>query len=1179
MSKLLFRRLSFALVALLSILYLAALGLQMARGLSFPDALPRAATATALYIGHLLQGDLGLSTSRGRLPIPAGPVIARTVAKSSLLLAVSLVGATVLGVLLAGAAARRRHAPWSLPILLTSLAGISTPSFLLALALQVLALRFYQNTGIRLFSLGGFTWSSLWLPALVLMARPFAQITRMTFFAISEALEEDYARTALSKGVDRRDLLRRHIYRNVAIPVLTAMVTSLRFSLVSLPVVEYFFSWPGAGEALLRGIRRQDDALVYGLLLLLGALFILMNILLEGLYRLVDPRLRRPESGVQLAHSLHPGFRETWSELWRTFLDSAPLAWLRGLFRPRQARESPFARLVGDRAAERGGGEGIGELHRRERRRAWFRAILLNPPLLLGGVGLVLLLGIVLLGPLLAPHNPYNTTGFRFIEGKMQTPPFAPDKEYPWGSDALGRDMLSLVLVGAQQTLVLATVVVLARVLLGGLLGLLAGWFEGTWFDRLVMTLVEIIAAFPALLCAMVLILALGIRRGMISFVVGLCFVGWGEVAQFVRAQVVALRPRLFVEAAVVMGSRWPEILSRHILPNLLTPLVGLAALEVGAVLMLLGELGFVGIFIGGGAFAELVIFGPPYYYSDVPEWAALLANIRGYARAYPWMAWPPVLAFALSIVAFNLTGEGVLRLIERVGVSFTRLLNRYTALAAAAFALVILLVRMQTGPLAFYRPLARSFDGEKALAHVQVLAGELGERSLGSDALDQAADYVAAQFELAGLRPAGQLGSYFLEVEREYIALTAPPTLSLAEDLPAWTWQRDFAVPFDLPYRVDGRGRGEVVLVGLGTLSEPDLSGCELGGKVVLVPDLATLHALRQSWPARKGPILGALVVEEERPFETYALGTTSSPAGRPTYPLLLIRPEVAEALLKDSGLTLEGLRRQVARLGEQGTLCRPLGKTASLQVPGEPRRVTVRYVLGYLPGGVGTGGAAGQQREAAQKMDDQILILMAPYDAPGLAPDGTLYPAAGDAAGVATLIELARSWQEADYRPKRAVLFAAYVGQGADPNHSYRRQPDPQEFLHAATGFSEYKIWAVLKLSGLGYSQGRHLLVDSESTRLGALLVRAARRMDVPVRRVERVLDLEAIQEGGTFSLWGDMRGEPFSWAEGHWDASTAPQGTPADRPDALSASSLEQAGRSLSLALMVLGREWNY
>src|SRR5690606_23577311 len=157
----------------------------------------------------------------------------------------------------------------------------------------------------------------------------------------------------------------------------------------------------------------------------------------------------------------------------------------------------------------------------------------------------VLLLGVVFLfGPQLVTMSPYDTRGLTFEDGEFRVPPFAPDDEYRLGSDVLGRDILSLILAGAQQTLLLAGAVVAARLLIGFVLGALAGWFSTTWVDRLIVGAAEVLAAFPTLLLAMILILALGIREGFRPFLLALSVIGWGEIMQFVRGEVMALRPQ-----------------------------------------------------------------------------------------------------------------------------------------------------------------------------------------------------------------------------------------------------------------------------------------------------------------------------------------------------------------------------------------------------------------------------------------------------------------------------------------------------------------------------------------------------------------------------------------------------------------------------------------------------------
>ncbi|MEZ4715924.1 MAG: ABC transporter permease subunit [Caldilineaceae bacterium] len=216
----------------------------------------------------------------------------------------------------------------------------------------------------------------------------------------------------------------------------------------------------------------------------------------------------------------------------------------------------------------------------------------------------------------------------------------------------------------------------------------------------------------------MLLILALGIRNGYRPFLIGLSVVGWGEVMQYVRGQVIAMRPRAFVESAYATGAGTSRIIVRHLIPNLAPALISLAALEMGAVLMLLGELGFIGIFIGGGAFAELVVDGQRYHYSDVPEWGALLSNVRLYARTYPWTALYPALAFFVAILGFNLLGEGLHRRVDAGGMRFNRLANRYVFLGVAVVIWLGVWVSANSGSAAFLRTQARQFGAARAGDH-----------------------------------------------------------------------------------------------------------------------------------------------------------------------------------------------------------------------------------------------------------------------------------------------------------------------------------------------------------------------------------------------------------------------------------------------------------------------------
>ncbi|NLE75839.1 MAG: ABC transporter permease subunit, partial [Chloroflexi bacterium] len=320
-------RLGYTVVVLLAIVYLTFFGLEMARRPRLLPALGHGATETLGYLGQLAQGDLGVSTSvRARLVIPVAEVLPDAFLKSLGLLLFAVVLAAMIGIPLGSLAARPQRSP-SAGLLLVSLVGVSLPSFFTALLLQLVVIWMVRTFERQILPVGGFGWDAhILLPALVLAARPIAQIFRVTSVSLAQVLEQDYIRTARSKGIPPLPLLWRHVYRNVAIPVLTTIGLSIRFSLISLPVVEVFFSWTGAGFNLIRAISQNDDQLAVAFVLSFGLFFLLVNQALETLYRRIDPRLRQAQC---LAVARRADLRDGLSGLWMLLVESIPIRWLR----------------------------------------------------------------------------------------------------------------------------------------------------------------------------------------------------------------------------------------------------------------------------------------------------------------------------------------------------------------------------------------------------------------------------------------------------------------------------------------------------------------------------------------------------------------------------------------------------------------------------------------------------------------------------------------------------------------------------------------------------------------------------------------------------------------------------------------------------------------------------------
>ena len=294
------RRLLFIAVAGVAIIFLVHLGMSMLDNSEVPNPGYELLTPghlaweeTRAFIWNALQGDLGTVRTE-HTATPVAQILRQTYLNSAGLLAVALAGATFFGIILGIVAALSRQQRVVLPILAFTLVGISAPSFFAALLLRQGNLLYFNTFGRRLVVMGGFGWDyrHLLLPALVLGARPLAYLTRASYVALNRVMETDYIRTAWAKGLSQARTVGAHALPNVAVPILTGVGVSFRFSLSTLPVVEFFFNWPGVGLRLLQAIDNGETAVAVVLAAALGLSFLLLNLLLDVLFWLVDPRIR-----------------------------------------------------------------------------------------------------------------------------------------------------------------------------------------------------------------------------------------------------------------------------------------------------------------------------------------------------------------------------------------------------------------------------------------------------------------------------------------------------------------------------------------------------------------------------------------------------------------------------------------------------------------------------------------------------------------------------------------------------------------------------------------------------------------------------------------------------------------------------------------------------------------------
>ncbi len=242
---------------------------------------------------------------------------------------------------------------------------------------------------------------------------------------------------------------------------------------------------------------------------------------------------------------------------------------------------------------------------------------------------------IAVLTPLLAPHSPNEQID---IVTNRYAPP---SSDYPFGTDKLGRDVLSRVLYGARISLGIALTAVALAITLGTLVGAVAGYFGGR-LDAVLMRGVDMLMAFPRLV--LLLVLAAVFRPSMWLLVIVLGLTGWMGVSRLVRGQVLSLREQTFVEAERSLGFGHARILFRHILPNAAGPIIVAATLAVADTILMEAGLSFLGLGVQ-----------PP-----TASWGNMIAGGRDTLLHAWWIATFPGLAVVLTVVSFNLLGEGL---------------------------------------------------------------------------------------------------------------------------------------------------------------------------------------------------------------------------------------------------------------------------------------------------------------------------------------------------------------------------------------------------------------------------------------------------------------------------------------------------------------------------------------
>jgi peptide/nickel transport system permease protein len=261
------------------------------------------------------------------------------------------------------------------------------------------------------------------------------------------------------------------------------------------------------------------------------------------------------------------------------------------------------------------------------------RRLVRNRPALIGLALVAVFVAAAVAAPALAPYGPYERAG-----GQLE----APSGAHPFGTDLLGRDVFSRVLFGAQISLQVGVVAVLLALLSGGLIGALAGGFGG-WVDAILMRLTDVLLAIPGILLAIGIVAWLG--RGMPQLMLAIAVTYTPIFARLLRGSLLALREVDYVVAARSIGASPLRILTRHMLPNAITPLIVQATLVLATAIIDIAGLGFLGL-------------GPPD--PRTPEWGTMLVDARRFLQTAPHIVFFVGGAIVVSAIGFNLLGDGL---------------------------------------------------------------------------------------------------------------------------------------------------------------------------------------------------------------------------------------------------------------------------------------------------------------------------------------------------------------------------------------------------------------------------------------------------------------------------------------------------------------------------------------
>jgi peptide/nickel transport system permease protein len=256
-----------------------------------------------------------------------------------------------------------------------------------------------------------------------------------------------------------------------------------------------------------------------------------------------------------------------------------------------------------------------------------------SPSAIVGSLVITTMVVLAVFAQQIAPFDP--------LEMRSGPPFTAPGVPHLMGTDQFGRDLFSRVLYGAQLSLRIGIISVVIGLFTGTFLGLVSGYYGG-WWDRIIMRFIDAMLAFPGIMLALAIVATLGSSLNNVMIAVGVAYIP--TYTRLVRSTVLANKEEIYVLAAQSVGARTPRILLRHILPNILAPIIVLSTVSIGTAIISAASLGYLGL----GA-------QPP-----TPEWGLILNQGRSHMRQAWWISTFPGLMIMVTVFAINMLGDGL---------------------------------------------------------------------------------------------------------------------------------------------------------------------------------------------------------------------------------------------------------------------------------------------------------------------------------------------------------------------------------------------------------------------------------------------------------------------------------------------------------------------------------------